>query len=458
MALRFGSQSLFLAIVVSVVASCQPPATPVESTTTIPRTTPLPEPTGTTSPIALDEVPACPPLSAETLSSMETIQDEISMLRGLSMTRPIDLQPIPYDDVEALNDQSLDVLLEETRLRRELLALILFDAVDADFDLEAFYRTWIQTMFTVQYDPQWERVQVVCNLEFNEPAQFAFAHETALALLDQHYGLEQVLASSSESCLEDPERCAAESALVQGDAALLESQWLRVFRGPGFLEALSSFRSQVDQPFLTQAPAYLRTHLLFPYLAGLDFVRYHYLAGGWAAVDELYAAPPTSSEQILHPERYPEDIPLNLNIPSLTDALGEEWRAYAPFTLGELHYRALLELFLPSLDAEDAAEGWGGDGFIVLENTQRGELGAAAISQWDSVAEAHNFYSAFRNYGTARFGEPTRTETGLIQWSDGDTFTLARLVSNQVLFIMAPDTETLLLLDGAFLLPLEQQP
>jgi len=56
-----------------------------------------------------------------------------------------------------------------------------------------------------------------------------------------------------------------------------------------------------------------RFEKIFHYGAGLRFVRALREAGGWAQVDQAFREPPTSTMQVLHPERYlaglaPEDL------------------------------------------------------------------------------------------------------------------------------------------------------
>src|SRR6185295_12605226 len=51
-------------------------------------------------------------------------------------------------------------------------------------------------------------------------------------------------------------------------------------------------------------PDYLRHRLLFPYREGSQFALWALKAKGWQGVNALYANPPLSTAQILHPEKY----------------------------------------------------------------------------------------------------------------------------------------------------------
>ena len=60
---------------------------------------------------------------------------------------------------------------------------------------------------------------------------------------------------------------------------------------------------------------------MFPYQQGLEFVMTLLDKGGYAAVDAAFKNPPVSTEQILHPDQYPNDVPAQVGIPYLTQAI-----------------------------------------------------------------------------------------------------------------------------------------
>ena len=62
---------------------------------------------------------------------------------------------------------------------------------------------------------------------------------------------------------------------------------------------------------------------LWPYDAGIAFIRHLDEAGGTAQVDEALTTFPVSTEQILHPERWPNDVPQPVDVPDLGPALGD---------------------------------------------------------------------------------------------------------------------------------------
>ena len=55
---------------------------------------------------------------------------------------------------------------------------------------------------------------------------------------------------------------------------------------------------------LMAAPAILRERMTFPYLGGMSFMGQLFRAGGFALVNRVYEHPPTTTEQILHVDKY----------------------------------------------------------------------------------------------------------------------------------------------------------
>src|SRR5213596_3796406 len=81
---------------------------------------------------------------------------------------------------------------------------------------------------------------------------------------------------------------------------------------PSFWEArLATMAQQRRMPAFAHAPRWLRETLIFPYLAGADFVRWFRTTH--PGRQPYGAAMPVSTEQILHPDRYAAgDAPLEL--------------------------------------------------------------------------------------------------------------------------------------------------
>ncbi|HWC12876.1 MAG TPA: hypothetical protein VG455_16835, partial [Acidimicrobiales bacterium] len=122
-------------------------------------------------------------------------------------------------------------------------------------------------------------------------------HELTHALADQHFGLERPGLERRED-----EAARAFAALVEGDAVRVEER---------FYESLSAEERRAADvaadaigSLAADLPRVFEVLLAFPYEAGATFVAALAAAGGPERIDAAFANPPSTSEQILHPERF----------------------------------------------------------------------------------------------------------------------------------------------------------
>ncbi len=209
------------------------------------------------------------------------------------------------------------------------------------------------------------------------------------------------------------------------------------------------------------APAWIRANADFVHAAGFAFVARVRGRQPWSAVDALWAAPPRSSEQVLHPEKYDaHDVPVAVE-PSKADALGDGWRLETSDVLGELGVRTWLAAAVPAEIAERAAAGWGGDratsfaanaaGAADAGTQDGGGAGAARLAScvlwttvWDDVTDADDFArtaprALARLAGIDAAPEPDERGRTIIRVEAG-VFALARKGNAVALLVGGPES------------------
>lgn len=129
--------------------------------------------------------------------------------------------------------------------------------------------------------------------------ELTLAHEFEHALADQVLGL-PVDEDFPPDGAEDSTLAA--TALVEGDATLTMA--LYSFTGAAIAPSALFGTELAGAAGMTALPYYLERGMIFPYAEGLAFVCNLYREGGWSAVNEAYANPPTTTAQILFSERY----------------------------------------------------------------------------------------------------------------------------------------------------------
>jgi len=173
-------------------------------------------------------------------------------------------------------------------------------AIPAGSDLRGELATLYGEQVAGYYDPTTDELVVLGDEGdgFDATELTIIAHELEHALADQALGL-----PDDDPHTADPDAAAAAAAVVEGDAVLTHSMFQLVAIDLEELLNISDEQVAASQEALEAAPPFLAAQLLFPYNEGLGFVCERQ-RGGWSAVDDLYRDPPTTTAQILFPERY----------------------------------------------------------------------------------------------------------------------------------------------------------
>ncbi len=256
--------------------------------------------------------------------------------------------------------------------------------------------------------------------------EMLLAHELTHALQDQNFG---TLAAADDPSNDD--RSLAIHAVVEGDATLAGFAYL--FGGLpessllDLVERLGAVPAEVEKT-LPDTPPVLRDALVFQYSAGAKFVALASLRGGWAAVNELLAQPPTSTEQVLWPDKYfvHRSTPILVRLGGLdVYRKPEEWTVIEENTLGALTVRILVETFLDAARAAHVASGWEGDRFIAFGKGEA--LHVYWVSAWDGEAAAREFFAAEREILERKFPESaTQVEGDRVLATGQDPYWLER--------------------------------
>jgi hypothetical protein len=154
-----------------------------------------------------------------------------------------------------------------------------------------------------------------------------------------------------------------------------------------------------------EIPAFILESLLGAYLKGMNFV-FEVEAGGWSAVDKLYRdAPPESTEQILHPEKWAAgEKPLAIEWPTFSTPELKNYDVLDNDALGELMWRVVFkEHGFDATSAADAAAGWNGDRYAVLKDRTTDALLLLLRTSWDSPVDAKEFADAYRKLQAVKY-------------------------------------------------------
>ncbi len=199
--------------------------------------------------------------------------------------------------------------------------------------------------------------------------------------------------------------------LAEGDAELWEDAVVLAQEG---LDTKTAAKEAADRyvrglwRFGLPAPSRewyaLRALLHATYVEGARFAAVLSARGGREALEAAFKDPPTSTEQILHPEKYlgtEKDPPTRFGEADLQDALGEEWTRAASGDLGELLLRILFTRALGEERGERIAAGWDGCRYH-LYRKEDGPTLLALITAWDTEHDAAVFGQAWCEWAGRR--------------------------------------------------------
>lgn len=332
----------------------------------------------------------------EERAAIERLARDAESVRLLRFEQPITIE---IEDSVAIA-ASMQAQVDPDEIERARMLYGALGLLDPSADLQALFSDVLGEQVIGYYDPEAARLvirdDVISGLDGGsgpeiEEARLVLVHELVHALQDQRLGL-------SESY--DRERTADEDnafrAVVEGDATLamlantLRTQGIPLSAATRGIEQMGGFidpNAFVQGEKLDDAPAIMRVTLVAPYLSGLQFVAKVHSLGGWPSVNRAHRRPPTTTEQVLHPQKFLDGEPAErFEVADLPELEQAGYERIAEDTLGELELAVYFGQGLPSGTDDAAAAGWAGDDVAVYA---RGEdTGAIWWTTWDSESDA----------------------------------------------------------------------
>jgi hypothetical protein len=337
---------------------------------------------------------------------------ELAGLRGLPATGP------PPRVVIRTREERRQFILREFqrkfstgRLDAERRAMVAWGLIPPDFDLAGFLTELVLEQATAYYDPV-AKVMVLANWLPRDQQREALTHELVHLLQDRRVNLDRFLAAPPGR----GDEALARQALVEGEAVALtldrslrrQGQHLALL--PDVVALQQAYATSGTGPVLGRAPRFVRALLAFPYARGLGFVHRFRQRSGWFELSAVFADPPRSTAQILHPERYLERRvdPVSMALPDLAAVFGGG-RLVLDDVAGEFVLAAVLREGLGE-DAAALATGWRGDRYALWEDAA-GTAVLVSLSAWADDAAAMAFADAgarllARKHGLSGAGPP----------------------------------------------------
>ena len=382
------------------------------------------------------------PLSPRLKTLRERAMGEASRVRGLDWLGEVGMTELSGWEYGTRTKEIADVLGTEDLKALSRLA-VAGGMLPEGTDLASLAVSFTAATAGATYSPLDKQVLLVSDGPKGFRDEGLLAHEFVHALQDQHFDLLKLITARPFSF----DREEAAFAVVEGDAVSVER---RVEQGDAWsrktLEEVA--REEDDRYSLYRRgvgalfPPLLTETFIFRYRDGLRFVEAMRRARPPVRLDDVFRRPPTSSEQILHPEKYlSNEQPRGVSV----DAGGfadEGWSLAATTPLGEVGVRGLLMAGVPTEEARRAAAGWGGDRAFLFEREGRAPL-FVWKTVWDTGRDAQEFFRAYNALlaGRASAASPAGGGEAERAWREGAVVTRVRVEGDAVTIVRGAESD-----------------
>jgi hypothetical protein len=348
-----------------------------------PSSDPLPPSAGRTVSVSPDQAAGGGPLERALPGLMRFVQGA----RGLAYTKPVRVTLLSDRDFRRrLQAESSDSAAEDAKkLRTTAHVLEAYGLLDRGTDLVKASRSLFGSAVAGFYDTK-EKVLVVRGERLTPGVRVTLVHELTHAVQDQHFDIDR-----SDLAKKDDEEETGLTGLVEGDAVRIERLYLDSLTDAE--QKAAEAEDAAAAGGIGDVPRVLIQLVAFPYVYGPAFATAVVARGGQARLDEAFAHPPTTSEQLLHPDVFLAGQGAVEVTPPQPAA-----KEIDKGVLGELGL--LLVLGQGSLDPQRAAAGWGGDRYVAWRDGKRTCVRTAVAM--DSTTDLTELRSALVQLGSRR--------------------------------------------------------
>jgi hypothetical protein len=409
-------RSLTVAAVLSValLAACTqvttirptPSVTPSES----PSSPPVEVKTGTTTAaqamrrlcISAD-VEADPVTEVPTPPAIAEVADQVEAVRGLAFDRPVNVEPITDAEMDRRLSDYFDTYYPKRSYARRSLAWQTIGALPGDVGYLEALDAYQQGQVLGFYNSQNEELVYAGDADLSRIEQFVLAHELTHAIDDQHFDLDR-LDDMVIRCEDEPFQAAL--GIVEGSANHFATQVLIRF-------GVSETGTIPGGGSAGEVPPFITEYLAYPYTIGQRFADALSDADGPRAIDDALETFPTTTEQVMHPDKFPHEVGESIDVPDFAPTFGPDWRDIDAMVVGELWLKVLLHLRLEDDAAAAAAAGWGGATYRAWSDGE--DVAVIMSTVWDTPRDAQEFRQALVRW-VSRGSSP-----GLVLDADGTT-------------------------------------
>ncbi len=343
--------------------------------------------------------------------------ENVSLVRQLKATRAVPGVTLDRDAMLARVRAKFEKEVPRVSIERDGHVLELAGLAPIGFDYLGETMRLLDAQLGGFYDPDTGEMVLAGDLS-GQAAGSALSHELVHALQDQHWNLKSRMhyrPGESDTSL-------AISALAEGDAT---SAMMDIM-----IRSLSNDRTalDIDDDLLTSqleagmdlgaganVPHVVKAGLIAPYADGMRFVHALRRSGGWDEVNRAWERSPTTTEQILHPDKWKKGEGAIAVAAPESEHLGEGWTRGFDDTNGDLSFALTFAEWFGSKPGRAAASDWGGDRMALFESGTK--LALAMHVRYDDEAAATRAFRIVSAPAKAKRGETEKAKGSSSSWT-----------------------------------------
>ncbi len=360
------------------------------------------------APSAASLPPPASPQSAEFLEAADQVLAEMSRLISLPILSPLKKSIRSREEIRDYLLKKMDEDKDAAKRYADQKTMEKFGLLPKDYPLEQTMVKVLTEQIAGLYDPDSQEFFIA---DWTSPAdeREVMSHELTHALQDQHFHIDKW----TDAAKPDDDAELARDAVIEGSAMAAMIDY--TLAGKGSIRDLGNFdpamlMGDVDSsPELAKAPKILQDELLFPYMAGIKFTQQILKASsGWPDFHKVFERPPVSTQQILHPELYLQNVaPPKLKLPDATEMLSADWKKLEENDMGEFGIVEILKQFLAKDRATTLADSWSADRYAIFENQKDKRTLLLYEIRFAGDASAARFFGAYSELLELKYAQRT---------------------------------------------------
>jgi hypothetical protein len=351
--------------------------------------------------------PAAP--NADFFQAADEVLAEMSNLLSLPILHPVKKTLKSRDEIRAYLLAQEKKEKDSAKEYADQRTMEMFGLLPKDFPLEQTLNDILTEQIAGLYDPDSQEFFIS---DWTPPAEMRMimAHELTHALQDQHYHIDTWRDAAKPN---DDAELARDSVLEGAAVAAMLDYMLRdqgkSVRDLPAIDPSLVLGDAASSPLLAKAPMAIRDELIFPYVAGMSFAQAVLKAtDGWPDFGRVFANPPASTQQIMHPDLYLHGVTrAPVTLPDFSTLLPAEWKKLDENLMGEFGLQEILKQFQAEPVALSVAPTWAGDRYAIFENQKTKQDLVVFRLRLTSDADAAHFFEVYSDVLEAK--DSTRT-------------------------------------------------